>query len=75
MGAIVEFFKGFIDIIESLVNFVIDTIMDLVYMISLLGSMIGNIPAYFGWIPSAIVSSIVVIFSIVIIYKIIGREG
>lgn len=75
MKAIIDFFTGFVDIVVSLVNFVIDTIMDLVYMISLLGSMIANIPAYFGWIPSAIVSSIVVIFSIVIIYKIIGREG
>lgn len=75
MKAIIDFFSGFVDVIVSLVNFVIDTIMDLVYMISLLGSMITNIPAYFGWIPSAVVSSIIVIFSIVVIYKIIGREG
>ena len=75
MGAIIDFLKGFVDIISSIVNFFISTIMDLVYMIGLLGSMLTNLPAYFGWIPSAIVSSILVIFSIVVIYKIIGREG
>lgn len=75
MGAIVDFFTGLADIIVSLVEFVFQTISDLVYMIGLLGSMIANLPAYFGWIPSAIVSSIMVIFSIVVIYKILGREG
>lgn len=75
MKAIIDFITGFVDIIKSLVDFVIQTITDLVYVISLLGQMIVNLPGYFGWLPTAITSSLIVIFSIVVIYKILGREG
>lgn len=75
MKALIDLVTGFIDLVVSLVEFVFQTISDIVYMIGLLGNMIVNLPAYFGWIPSAIVSSIVVIFSIVVVYKILGREG
>ena len=75
MKAFIDFFTGFIDIISSLIDFVMQTISDLVYMIGLLGDMMLNLPGYFGWLPSTIVTSLVVIFSIVIIYKILGREG
>lgn len=75
MKAIIDFIQGFVDIVVSLVNFVIQTITDLVYVIGLLGQMLVNLPTYFGWLPSVIVSMLVVIFSIVVIYKILGREG
>lgn len=75
MAALLDFFEGIGSVVVSLVDFLIQTIMDLVYIIGLLGSMIINLPEYFGWLPSAIVTSIITIFSIVVIYKILGREG
>jgi len=75
LKALIDLVTGFVDLVVSLCEFVFQTISDIVYMIGLLGSMATNLPAYFGWIPSAVVSSIIVIFSIVVVYKIIGREG
>lgn len=75
MQALIDFFKGFGEVIASLVDFVIDFIGDLLYVIQLLGSLLPKVPDMISWLPSACVSLIVLTFSIVLIYKIIGREG
>lgn len=75
MTALVDFFKGFADIVSSLVNFVIGIIQDLLYVIGLLGSLVIKIPDMIGWLPSACITLTVTLFSIVLIYKILGREG
>ena len=67
--------KSIFDLLSSLVTFIIGFFQDLVYMISLLGKFIVSLPSYLGWLPSAFVSSVLLIFSIVVIYKILGREG
>lgn len=75
MQAILDFFAGFVDLVTSLFDFVVGFVSDLVYVIQLTGIFLSEIPNYFGWMPSAYVTLIVTIFSIVVIYKIIGREG
>lgn len=75
MGAIIDFFTGLFDIIVSLVDFVISFIQDIIYVIQLTGTFVTQIPNYFGWLPSAFVSVIVSIFAIVVVYKVLGREG
>lgn len=75
MQALIDFFKSFAEIISALVNFVIGIIQDLLYVISLLGSLIVKIPDMIGWLPSACITLTISIFGIVLIYKILGREG
>lgn len=75
MQAIVDFFVGLFDIIIAPIKFLISFIGDIVYVIQLTGNFVVNIPNYFGWLPSAFVSIIISIFSVVVIYKVIGREG
>lgn len=75
MQAILDFFTGLIDIVFSLVDFVISFIGDLLYVIQLTGNFLLQIPNYFGWLPSAFVTLIVTIFGVVVIYKVLGREG
>lgn len=75
MKDILEFFKGIATAITTLIDFVIDMISDLVYVVGLLGEFVVQIPSYFSWLPGAAVALIVTIFAIVVIYKIIGREG
>lgn len=67
--------KSIFDLLSSLVTFIIGFFQDLVYMISLLGNFIVSLPSYLSWLPPTFVSSVMVIFSIVVIYKILGREG
>lgn len=74
MTAIVNFFKGFANIISSVIDFVIDFFMDLVYVIGLLGQFVVEIPGYFTWLPSEITALVVICFSLVVIYMVLNRK-
>lgn len=75
MNALFDVLTGFIDLCIFIVDFVISTIRDLIYMVGLLGEITLQLPTYFGWLPSQILTHFLLIISIVVIYKIIGREG
>ncbi len=75
MQAIIDFFKGIAEGVGAALDFLLNTIKDLAYMVQLLGQFILDIPAYLSWLPAGVVAIFITIFSIVVIYKIIGREG
>lgn len=75
MDAIVSFFTGIGNAIVSAFDFVISFFSDLVYVIQLLGKVVLSIPSYFSWLPGSISALLVTLFAIVVIYKILGREG
>lgn len=75
MQGLIDFFVTLGDVIVSLIEFIISFISDLIFVIGLLGSLILKIPMLFSWFPSAFVSLLITIFGIVVIYKILGREG
>lgn len=75
MDAIVSFFKGIGDAIVSAFDFVISFFQDLIYVIQLLGKVILSIPGYLSWLPASVVALLLTLFAIVVIYKILGREG
>lgn len=74
MQVIIDFFTGFIDAISSIIDFVVDFFADLVYVITTLGQFIIEIPGYFMWLPAEIIVWITTIFSMVVIYMILGRK-
>jgi len=75
MQAILDFFTGIWNVITSLIDFVVGIVEDLVYVVKLTGTFLAQIPNYFSWLPSAYVTLIVTIFGIVVVYKVLGREG
>lgn len=75
MDAIVSFFTGIGNAIVSAFDFVISFFSDLVYVIQLLGKVVLSIPGYFSWLPGSVSTLLVTLFAIVVIYKILGREG
>ena len=75
MDALISFFTGIGDAIVSAFDFVISFFSDLIYTIQLLGKVILSIPNYISWLPSPVVTLLLTLFSIVVIYKILGREG
>ena len=74
MTAIVNFFKGLGDIIGTIIDFIVDFFTDLVYVIILLGKFVLEIPTYFSWLPGELIVLVATLFSLVIIYMILGRE-
>lgn len=75
MDAIIEFFTGIVDLLTGAVDFLIGVIADIVYIAQLTAKAASSIPSYFTWLPSPVVAMIVTIFGVVVIYKILGREG
>jgi hypothetical protein len=75
MQAILDFFTNIWTVVNQLISFVIGLVEDLVYVVRLTGQFVANIPTYFSWLPPAALAILVSIFGIVVIYKIIGREG
>ncbi len=74
MTAIINFFSGIVDTIKAVIDFVVGLFEDLVYVIKLLGEFVLEIPNYFSWLPPAALAVILVVFSIVVIYKVLGRS-
>lgn len=75
MDAIVSFFTGLGNFLVSVIDFVISFFSDLIYVIQLLGKVVFSLPSYFSWLPSGVSALLITLFAIVVIYKIIGREG
>lgn len=62
-------------VITGLVDFVIGFIEDIVYVVKLCTSFVAKIPSLFSWLPTEVLAIVVITFSVVVIYKIMGREG
>lgn len=67
--------KSIFNLISSVVSFIIGFFQDLVYMITLLGKFILSLPSYLSWLPPTFITAVTLIFTIVVIYKVLGREG
>lgn len=68
-----DFFNSLISFIEILFNFVVNIITSLLSLFSVLGSVV-TIPVVFtGLLFPAIVTSMTVVISIGVLYKIVGR--
>lgn len=75
MSAIIKFFTGIGDLLTGAINFLIGIIADIVYIVQLTGKAITAIPSFFAWLPTPVVTMLVTIFGVVVVYKILGREG
>ncbi|MBQ4560183.1 MAG: hypothetical protein IJA54_07690 [Tyzzerella sp.] len=76
LQTLVDFFKSIGNVIMSLVDFVISLIQDIVFVVKICGAFVLKLPDLFvGWLPSTVVVLIIGAFSVVVIYKILGREG
>lgn len=75
MGSIKNYIVQIGEFLGSGFDFVIGIFEDIVYMIKLTGEFVADIPGYFSWLPAEAVALIVTIFGIVVIYKVLGREG
>lgn len=75
LQAIFDAITGFIDTCMTICDFVIDTIQDILYVVKLTAETVASIPDYFAWMPPAALATVVTIFGVVVIYKVLGREG
>lgn len=74
LETIKDFIMALFQPILSLFDLIISFVQDIVYVVKLVGAFVVNIPSYFDWLPTGVVALIVSIFTVVVIYKIMGRE-
>ena len=75
MEAIINFFKGIGEALLGIFDFIIGLVNDLIYIIKLTGEFVAKIPSYFSWLPAPVLALIISAFAVVVIYKVLGREG
>lgn len=75
MQAIFDFFAGIAEGLSAIVSFVVDLLSDVVYVVELTAEFVLKIPEYLSWLPAPVLAVVVSIFVVVVIYKILGREG
>lgn len=75
MNAIITFFGGFVDVITGAVDFLVGFIEDIVYIVKITGEFVLEIPNYLAWLPAPVLAIVIVVFGVVVIYKVMGREG
>lgn len=74
MGAIIEAFQKFFEFIGQVFSFVGQVLVDLVYTVRLLAQVAPNVPAYLRFLPPAIGVTFAGCMTIIVIYKILGRD-
>lgn len=75
MKGIIEFFESIKDGIVAAYEFLVGLIEDIAYMVEMVGKFVAKIPSYFDWLPTEILAVVLIGFGIVVVYKILGREG
>lgn len=74
MSAILDVLNGFLNAIKSIVDFIVSFFEDIVFVVKTLGEFLTNAPALFGFLPASAVAIILVALSVVVIYKVVGRD-
>lgn len=74
LSSIYNILKSIADFFTSVVSFVLNLISDTIYVVGLLAKAIVDIPKYLSFLPPVILAVLISTFSIVVIYKILGRE-
>lgn len=71
----IELLQTILDVIVALARFVVQLVQDLVTVARMLIVSVAHLPQIFQFLPSACIAVVMAVFSIVIIYKVLGREG
>ena len=75
MNTIINILKAIGDFFASVVDFVVKLFSDLVYVVKLLGETVAKLPSLLGFFPSSVLAVLLLAVAVVVIYKVLGREG
>lgn len=74
MQALINIFTSLFDIIKTVVDFIITFFSDIVYIVKTLGNFIVKAPLLFGFLPPSVLAIFLVGISVIVIYKVVGRD-
>lgn len=74
MQGIFDFFELIGTALTSTIDFIVTLVTDIVYVVQLGVQFLANIPAYFSWLPGPILALITTILTVMVIFKVAGRD-
>lgn len=75
MSTIINILKSIGDFFATVAEFIVKLFEDLVYIVKLLGETVAKLPELLGFFPSSVLAILVLALAVVVIYKVLGREG
>lgn len=73
MNAVFSWLAGLGEAISGAFGFLLDLVLDLVYVVQLIGRFIRLMPVYFSWMPPQLLGIVAVAISVAVVFKILGR--
>lgn len=74
MSAIISFFETLGNAIIAFIEFIIDIVRDLIWLIELLADLSPAAPAFWTFLPAGFAYLLALTLSIVVILRILGRS-
>ena len=74
MQGIIDFLDLIGTLLTSFFQFVVNLVLDIVYVVQLSIEFLTSIPSYFAWLPAPILALLVTCLTVAIILKIAGRK-
>ena len=59
---------------SAIIDFAVSFFEDIIFIVKTLGNFIVKVPSMLGFLPTVVVSILLVGVSVVIIYKVVGRD-
>lgn len=75
MDLLIVWLKSIFAPVVWVIEFFITIVTDLVYVVQITGRFLSNLPDYFAWMPDEFWALMYVAFCLVVVYKVLGREG
>lgn len=75
LTTIKDFIVGIGEGISVALDFLLDFFQSIADMVKWTGKALAMIPKLFSWLPSDMLAVLLVIFTAVVAYKVMGREG
>lgn len=70
----IDILGSLVDFLVGIFNFIAKIIEEIIYIIKLTGTIIGNISSYFYFMPAVVSGLLITLITIAIAYKIAGRD-
>lgn len=75
MSHVINFFSGIAELVSSIVGYVVNFFKELVWLVDTLVWSVGAALSAISWIPGEYVIFFMGVLTVIICYKILGREG
>lgn len=74
MSQLIQFGQAILDALSALMTFLVDFFADLVYFAKLVVELLPALPAFFTWIPASMWVLFSMLFGLVVVLRVLGRN-